>query len=410
VSTQTSSEGETGDGDALDVFDQQELRLYEVETSDEDWAWLQANAGMESYVSANLTVDGVHHGEVGLRYKGSATLDACLDDSGAMICDKASMKLKFNEYDPEAKFHELKRLNFHVMSQDPSFLRERITYKLFQDFGVPTSRSVHAQLSINGGEPMLFALVEQIDGRFTRDRFPSDGEGNLYKEVWPQWLLQDPYLAALKTNEDENPSAEKMVAFATALSEAGDAGFPDVIDSWMGRQELAHFLAVDRATDNWDGVMGWWCYMGNCGNHNFLWYEETLADRVHLIPWDHDHTLAYPNFFQEDFGLPAWNDDPGDCEPIVVWLEFARRGARCDSIVDRMVRLLWDDYAAASEELLSTLFTEEAINADIDQWSAQIAEAVAADPFGPTSAQWEADLAYLRSVIVPMRDAILADI
>jgi hypothetical protein len=45
-------------------------------------------------------------------------------------------------------------------------------------------RVVHVLLKINGKYAGLFAHVEQIDGRFTRNHF-RDGSGNLYKEVWP---------------------------------------------------------------------------------------------------------------------------------------------------------------------------------------------------------------------------------
>ena len=50
--------------------------------------------------------------------------------------------------------------------------------------GVPAPRSVHARLIINGQFNGIYALTEQIDGRFTRENF-DDGTGNLYKEIWP---------------------------------------------------------------------------------------------------------------------------------------------------------------------------------------------------------------------------------
>ena len=44
-------------------------------------------------------------------------------------------------------------------------------------------RAVHARVYINGEYHGLFAAVEQVDGRFTANRFPDSGDGNLYKQL-----------------------------------------------------------------------------------------------------------------------------------------------------------------------------------------------------------------------------------
>ena len=43
----------------------------------------------------------------------------------------------------------------------------------------------------------LFALVEEVDGRFARSRFSESGKGNVYKEVWPVHTSPTPYREAL---------------------------------------------------------------------------------------------------------------------------------------------------------------------------------------------------------------------
>ena len=56
------------------------------------------------------------------------------------------------------------------MNLDTSLMRDRLGYLLFAEAGVAAPRSTHARVVINGEFVGLFALVEQIDGRFTRDR------------------------------------------------------------------------------------------------------------------------------------------------------------------------------------------------------------------------------------------------
>ena len=81
---------------------------------------------------------------------------------------KCSLKLGFDEVDANLRFYGLKKLNFHAMNNDLSRLRERLAYFLFRRFGVPAPRAVHATLTVNGESLGLYALVEEIDSRFTR--------------------------------------------------------------------------------------------------------------------------------------------------------------------------------------------------------------------------------------------------
>ena len=58
--------------------------------------------------------------------------------------------------------------------------------------GVMGLRSVHAIVKINGEVSGLYALVEEVDGRFTRTNF-ENGEGNLYKGIMPTDQGNNPY-------------------------------------------------------------------------------------------------------------------------------------------------------------------------------------------------------------------------
>lgn len=55
-------------------------------------------------------------------------------------CTKLSYKLKFNHVDPDARFFGLKMLQLHAASSDVSKMRERLSYGLFREMGVPAPR------------------------------------------------------------------------------------------------------------------------------------------------------------------------------------------------------------------------------------------------------------------------------
>jgi len=394
-----------GPGDSAVIFDESTIRTYEIEVSQDNWDWLNANATLEEYVPATLHFEGESYPEAAIRYKGGyGSLYTCFDDAGNRTCDKLSIKLAFDQYDEEGRFYGLKKLNFHSMEADPSKMHDAIAYKLFRDHEVPAPRTAYARVVVNGELIGLYVVVEQIDGRFTRARFPDGGEGNLYKEVWPSYTTEQPYLDALETNEDEMPSADKMVRFAQALAAGGEDGFAAVIESWMGADQLMEYMAVARLIDSWDDIVGWYCVTGQpCFNHNYYWYESTAEDRVWLIAWDVDHTFEEPSPVRTYFGIADWDDVDADCTPKDIFLGIQGRAPACDPFIHAMATQLWDRYTAASQALLDGDFAEAALGARIDALHGLIADEVAEDPNGPSVSAWETGVSDLREAVTAKR-------
>ncbi len=400
-------------GDDADfVFDSSVIRTYELIIDEADWGWLNDNARLESYVPATLIFEGEEYPEVAVRYKGFVgALHRCFDLKGNRTCKKLSMKLKFSEYDDTRRFYGLKRLNFQSMELDPTKMHEVLAYGLFRQAGVIAPRATYAKLVVNGEPLGLFALVEQIDGMFTRSRFPDGGSGNLYKEVWPVHSDPGRYLQALRTNREEDPSAEKMIRFAQALEGATDETFVSVLQSWTDMDMLMSYLAVDRLIDDWDGIVAWYCLGDFCFNHNYFWYEDTVRDRVWLIPWDLDNTFVVPSPVRTFYEMPDWDVVPDSCEPIPIFLPgVLGRPPMCDDLIQRLSTLTWDTYAERTRELLDGPFQTSVLQARIDALAEHIAPAIAEDPNGPTVARWEAAVSKLKDDVVTMRSYIEAKV
>ncbi len=388
------------------VFDESVIRTYDLTVAPSDWQWLQDNAELEEYVPATLEFEGATFDSVAIRYKGGyGNLYSCFDGQGNRTCKKLSIKLKFSEYDPDRRFYGLKRLNFHSMESDDSKMRDAIGYALYREAGVYAPRASYARVVVNGELLGLFALVEQIDGRFTRHRFPDGGEGNLYKEVWPEHLTAEPYLAALKTNEDENPSVDRMLRFAGELSQVSDETFIATMERFVDVDMLMRYMAVDRLIDNWDGIVAWYCF-GPCSNHNYYWYESTAEDRLWLIPWDLDNTFEVPSPIRTFYGMPDWDDQSLGCDFVPIFWGLNGRPPACDPLIRRLATVTWDRYVAATEEILADQYRIEAMHARIDALAAHIADAVAEDPNGPTVVEWQAAVARLKDNIVSIRGYI----
>jgi hypothetical protein len=301
--------------------------------------------------------------------------------SGHKTRTKLSMKVKVNWNGSDTLFYGLKKLQFHSQNLDPSQMRDRLGYWLFREMGVPAPRSVHARLVINGKFYGLYALTEQIDGRFARYHF-ENGKGNLYKEIWPinsNGQTHDPsaYLNQLKTNEDKDPNVDNMLAFGSEIANASETELTDVITNRMDISEIMAFAVVDRAIKNDDGPFHWYSDGSNSFNHNYYWYEDPVEQKFHLIPWDMD--VSFQNIKGEKNPITQIADEWGkvraDCDPFNHGpFNIPQRSAACDKLT-RGWSKFDKEYSEFRTQLLAGPLSVEQADARIDAWVDQIREA-----------------------------------
>jgi len=407
------------DDEASFLWDEAQLQTFELELRPQDLAMIDGSPAAELYVPGNL-----HHGEdtyeVGIRYKGSygAFLAPCTGDGlgqlGGPKVGKCSIKVSFHWNNPGGRFHGLKKLQFHSLGHDPSLMRERLGYATFRQMGVAAPRAVHARLMINGRYVGLYALVENIDGSFTRAHFSEGGEGNLYKEVWPTHDNPDIYLAALRTNRDEMPSVQQMRDFGAAV-EAG----PVAAARWLDMDVMARYLAVDRVLINDDGIMHFWCSTGGqggnpgpYGNHNYYWYFAADSSRAWLIPWDLDSSMQIDGFVQV-YSDWLWPQEQCGCQTYPQQsFPVAQAPPNCDPLIGGWATMR-ERYDAQVDALLAGPLAGEAVDAKLDAWSSQIRAAVVEQQDAGIIAveegvldvpSWEYALQTLRADLAYMRD------
>ncbi len=403
------------------IFDQEKLHTFELDLPPAALAQIDADPAAEQYVEGSLTFEGETVSPVGIRYKGSVgAFVNCLsgtnwsNPSGNKTCPKLSMKVKINWNGREERFYGLKKLQFHSQNLDPTQMRERLAYWLFREMGVPAPRSVHARLLINGEYSGIYALTEQIDGRFTRYNF-DDGTGNLYKEIWPvrkngQPYAESEYLKQLKTNEDENPSATLIRAFAQDIADSNPDNIQSVISSWMDVEEIISYAVVDRTIRVDDGAFHWYCGGGGCSNHNYYWYEEPTAGSLHLIPWDMDNT--FENIVSDVNPVTpiadGWGEITNNCQPFNYGaFQLQQWSAACDKLTAGWVSFS-DEYEQALTQFKEGPLSETQVNALLDAWTAQIRdatiEAEQAHEDALSVLEWEAALDDLRTKLAYARE------
>ncbi|MBN1652239.1 MAG: CotH kinase family protein [Deltaproteobacteria bacterium] len=396
-------------GRAAELFDWRSVPTFDIVLPERRWAYLQEHALDEEFEPACISFEGQSVGKVGVRFKGSyGTLIPCIDAQGKLICDKLSMKVKFNEVDAERRFYELKRLNFHSMINDFTKLHERLAYDLFRDMGIFSPRSAWAVLTVNGESYGLFSMVEQVDGRFIADRWPQEPDGDLYKEAWPGASSEISYYENKLATDAEDSSPEAFARFSSAIIDSEPQELGTELAKWTAPEYLARYLAVDDAIADVDGITAYYVSEDESwsGNHNFYFYKERKRDFFWMIPWDMDSTFnLWPDFSR----IPHWSVVPEDCsQTYPVWdgaNDLLAPG--CDRFF-QAISAGSQDYYEAIDSLLSGPFSEESMLAKIDKLASFIADAVAAEPpeksKGVTT--WKQEVAHLKRDIPRLRQRL----
>jgi len=404
---------EPHDGGLDYLFDQSQLRTFEIEMAPEDWEWLQANALQEIYVPATLVFEGKRYVGVGARFKGAwSTLIQCFDEDGNQTCPKLSMKLRFNKYDDCGRFLGVRRLIFNSCSHDASHMRERLMWGLMDKVGLLGSRAVGARLSVNGGPFSFYSIVEAVDREYVEERF-DDPEGNLYKQVWPIHDTDWPYVDALRTNEGQ-ADVTNMLAFAATITEVDEVNFSQEVGKFTDLSNIARMAAFARATGDDDGVLRFWCtdMFSPCQNHNYYWYDEP-GGLFRLVPWDQD--ITFFGYKESHEIAPEWWDKPTDCTPIPLWvLEGTPQPEsgtdelvlppQCDRLLYQAVLLRRDEYIDTLTKIAGALSESQD---DLETYRTQIGPILETDPLLTIDMEeWKTEVDWLKKKLGQQKVAI----
>jgi spore coat protein CotH len=395
------------------VFDQSRVHEYRITMSQADLNYMNTYGYREEIKEAELTYNNERvPGKVGVRYKGSNyTLPRCFFPNGDTTrgnpnktCNKISMKIKFTQYDQDRRFYGMKKINLHAMTaySEPTKMHEMLSYELFRDMGIHAPRTSYANVYVNNRLIGLFCVVEEVDGRFTKSRWPGSdhGDGNLYKEVWPKSSDRNYYLGGLKTNngQGENPSVQRMVEYYNAVNSSNEQNVAQKLSPYMDFDYFLRYLVVDVAIKNWDGMRSW--YIDHLGpgpiNHNYYYYEEEAQNggKIWIIPWDMDQALVERDSYFDAGGaggfpgggwgggggqpLPQWNVSTTNCGGQQVG-EYRFMPPNCDKLTKLMAGY-WPRYVQLGDLFLRDIFVSSRLNEKINRHQNLINSAVQQDP------------------------------
>lgn len=247
---------------------------------------------------------------IGFRLRGNTSRKA----------QKKSFKVSFNTFPDSDEFHGLDKMNLNGEHNDPTILRAKLSWDIFEKAEVIAPRANHVKLYINDEYFGLYLNVEHIDDEFVKDRFGSDA-GNLFKCLWPADLTYkgsspkdyenikngDRPAYELKTNLDA-PDYSDLAVFISFLKNADDERFKNEIETYLNVDGVIRWMAIDILTGNWDNY--WY------NKNNYYLYHDPKKNRFEFIPYDYDNTFGI-DFIGPDWGTQDINDwGPNESRPL----------------------------------------------------------------------------------------------
>ncbi len=293
-----------------------------------------------TYFQASVTIDGETTTNVGVRKKGFF---------GSLSETKPSLKVKFSEYDDAQRFSGLQRMTLNNAISDASYVKQCIGYDLFTQAGVPAPRCNFATVEVNGENMGLYVHVESIKKRFIARHF-DDNDGNLYEGALSDFRAGWIDTFQKKTNKDIADRSD--INALVPIMNADDSQFLSDVDRIVDVDRFITMWAAELLMMHADG------YARN--TNNFYMYNDPTTGKFSFIPWGIDSIMF------GDATLP-WEDTR---PPVAAWAEGVL-SRRLYNVPEMRTR-----YFTKLNELLATIWDEDALHAEINRMEALIEDHV----------------------------------
>jgi spore coat protein CotH len=271
-------------------------------------------AKAKMYFSSDLTDSPLVIENIGFRSKGN-TSRVILEDSEGNL-NKSHFKISFHEdFDQDAYQIYDERTIFDVeelelkynRNYDSTYINEKFSFDLFNDFGVVSPQATLSNLYIKIGDQTyyygLYTVFEPVDKLFLEKRFDENNrDGDLYKSLWQGFQpasLQNNYVEGEMGIKDESinyrPTYDLKNNKKTSNHEAL-IKFIDDINTWTDL-EFESWIETIFDVDNFLRLLALGVLIGNPDDYramanNYYLYQEETSLLWHMIPYDYDHSFG----------------------------------------------------------------------------------------------------------------------
>lgn len=261
--------------DASDrFFNQGTIPHLKIEISKEEMDKLRQRD--REYVKCTIIEnDSRKYLEVGIHLKGAA-------GSFRPLEDRPALTLNFDKFIKQ-DFHGMDKLHLNNSVQDPSYITEKLCGELFLQHKVPTARTSHARVWLNGRDLGFYVLKEGYNKGFLKRHF-QDATGNLYDGGFLQEI--DAELKRMSGQGELNRTDLK--ALVAACRESHQELRWKKMEELIDIENFITFMALEHMTCHWDG----YCQQRN----NYRVYLDAKTRKAYFIPHGMDQMFGDPNY------------------------------------------------------------------------------------------------------------------
>ncbi|MGL6104636.1 CotH kinase family protein [Romboutsia sp.] len=266
-------------------FKENEVKDIHIEISEKDWKDMLDNASDEKYHSANITVNDTTLKNIGIRTKGFSSLKSVSSSDS----ERYSFRIKLDKYVDGQNLNGLGEFVLNNNFQDPSYMREYLSYKALEKLGVNVPKTIYSKVYINGELFGFYLAVEAVDDSFI-DRISDDDakDVKLYKaDGENSTLVDEKSLSGFKLSNGKDDNMAGLKKLVTAINSIKDGNKGD-IESVFDVESFLKSIAVNTVLGNYDS------YSGSKAHNYFLLEEDGVFK---YIPWDYN--MAFGGFMED---------------------------------------------------------------------------------------------------------------
>jgi len=346
------SPGGGSQGACSDLFAPGTLPTFSIDISADEWAKLDdefhdiqsvlAGTPRETYHPVTFHYGSETVADAAVRLKGqSSWVETVMYDANP----KMQFVIAFDQVNTKGTFHGVDKIHLDMPRGDWSFLNERLSNTWLRQIGIMAPCSNSARLNVNGTYYGVYASEGPVNGALIQQFFPGNAKGDLFKGG----SVAETNKATANWTRLQQLWADNDIA---AVEQIVD--LPSTVLEW----------AAEAAINDADGYYG--------GSHNFYVYDEG-AKGYTWLPSDVDTTFAWTELFSSlSFmqhpiywweGQPAAVVQPPGQHYLIVMNDPTWRARYVQAVAAQIGK--WD---------------VARMTGWVNDWSAQIADAVAADP------------------------------
>jgi len=277
-----------GDDSPL-LYDDSEVAQVEITVDPADMIWMYNNVYSDSLHNATIHFSNPNIDEtvedVGFRLRGNTS----------RISWKKSFKLSFNGFVPGREFYDVDKMNLNGEHNDPSIIRSKLCWDIYQNIGMTSSRAAYTEVYINDAYYGLYMNIEHLDDEFLAKNFRDDS-GNLWKCNYLarlNYLGDDPDLYKFMNNgqrvyelkrNEELDDYSQLARLIDVLSNTPANAIMDSLETMLDVTGVLKYFAINVLTGSWDDY--WY------GKNNYYIYHEPSQDKFYIFPYDYDNTFG----------------------------------------------------------------------------------------------------------------------